>query len=89
MQKIALHIELDNNVYDMQCMSSVDTIPTGTAKGKVPLPEGYSTTVNILLMMVMLIYCRTSSYAINSLYKIMIKNKEVAYADLACHQLYH
>ena len=37
MQKRTLHVELDNNVYDMQCMSSVDTIPTVTAKGKVPL----------------------------------------------------
>ena len=37
LQKITLHIELENNLLNMQHISSVDTIPSSTTKGKARL----------------------------------------------------
>ena len=55
----------------MQHISSIDTVSSGTTEGKAPLsslacllsrePECFSTTLNKLLVMVMLICGRTSS----------------------------
>ena len=64
MQKITLHIELENNLLNMQHISSVDTIPLAQQRAKpvYPVcllpswePEGYRATLNKLQLMVMVI----------------------------------